>query len=151
MWMMYRSGWGMKAGQEITLAIRIHRPFFENLLAQAVETSFTNSHYSTYGEWEQAIATSSVRMQWDPDHTPTGAPLPRRALQLGLRRQPLKAYGNEEIIDVLDLTTFIEEQRPNSTTSRLSELIMPVERVYIPDDPNTRIRLKLDEIAPNNI
>jgi hypothetical protein len=90
-------------------------------------------------------------MQWDPDHTPTGVPLPRRALQLGLRRQPLKAYGNKEIIDVLDLTTFVEEQRTNSTTSRFSELIMPVERVYIPDDPNTRIRLKLDEITPNNI
>jgi hypothetical protein len=150
LWMMYRSGWGMKAGQEITLAIRINQLFFENLLAQAVDSSFANSHFSTYAEWEHAIATSSVRMQWDPDHHPAGAALPRRALQLGLRRQPLKAYGKREIIDVLDLTTFVEEQRKNITKSRIMELIMPAERVYIPDDPDIRNRLRLDEINPPN-
>src|SRR5581483_36628 len=28
LWMMYRSGWGTKEGQEVTLALRIRRTFF---------------------------------------------------------------------------------------------------------------------------
>ncbi len=40
LWMMYRSGWGTKPGQEATLAIRIRRTFFDDLLAGAVLSSF---------------------------------------------------------------------------------------------------------------
>src|SRR4051794_29690087 len=36
LWMMYRSGWGAKEGQEVTLALRLRRQFFDALLAQAV-------------------------------------------------------------------------------------------------------------------
>ena len=39
LWMMYRSGWGTKPGQEITLGLRIRRPFFDRLLRKAVESS----------------------------------------------------------------------------------------------------------------
>src|SRR4028118_1985145 len=34
LWMMYRSGWGTKAGQEVTLADRIKQSFFEMVLEQ---------------------------------------------------------------------------------------------------------------------
>src|SRR5207253_9621790 len=40
LWMMYRSGWGTKEGQERTLGIRLRRTFFDSLLAQAVPSSF---------------------------------------------------------------------------------------------------------------
>jgi Domain of unknown function (DUF4291) len=33
LWMMYRSGWGTKEGQEVTLALRLRRTFFDALLA----------------------------------------------------------------------------------------------------------------------
>src|SRR5688500_14541828 len=36
LWMMYRSGWGTKEGQEVTLAVRIRRDGFDQILAQAV-------------------------------------------------------------------------------------------------------------------
>ena len=45
LWMMYRSGWGTKEGQEITLAIRIRRQFFESILAQAVEFCVCELHH----------------------------------------------------------------------------------------------------------
>lgn len=145
LWMMYRSGWGLKAGQEVTLAIRIRRPFFDSLLAQAVESSFVGSHYPTHSEWQKAVTASSVRMQWDPDHHPRGASLQRRALQLGLRRKPLKDYGKREILELLDISTFVLEQRANISAERIADLITPVERVYIPDDPEVRVRLGIDE------
>src|ERR687887_389011 len=36
LWMMYRSGWGTKEGQEVTLAISLRRNAFDSLLAKAV-------------------------------------------------------------------------------------------------------------------
>jgi hypothetical protein len=39
LWMMYRSGWGTKQGQEVTLGLRIRRTFFDRLLAEAVPST----------------------------------------------------------------------------------------------------------------
>ena len=39
LWMMYRSGWGTKEIQEVTLALRVRRTFFDTLLAEAVPSS----------------------------------------------------------------------------------------------------------------
>lgn len=36
LWMMYRSGWGTKSEQEVTLALRLRRTFFDSILAAAV-------------------------------------------------------------------------------------------------------------------
>src|SRR5579862_2379197 len=40
LWMMYRSGWAGKEGQEVVLAIRLRRPAFEEILAVAVPSGF---------------------------------------------------------------------------------------------------------------
>ena len=40
LWMMYRSGWGTKVDQEVTLAIRITRAGFDTILSSAVASSF---------------------------------------------------------------------------------------------------------------
>lgn len=47
LWMMYRSGWGIKPDQEVTLAIRLQRVAFDALLAQAVPSSFDARHFET--------------------------------------------------------------------------------------------------------
>src|SRR5437899_649854 len=85
LWMMYRSGWGTKEGQEVTLAVRLHRAFFDRILAQAVPSTYVPQLYPDREAWQEAVTHSDVRVQWDPDHDPSGAPQPRRAVQLGLR------------------------------------------------------------------
>src|ERR1700683_5304450 len=40
LWMMYRCQWGHAEGQEVVLAIRLRRRFFDSLLVQAVPSSF---------------------------------------------------------------------------------------------------------------
>ena len=77
LWMMYRSGWGTKENQEVTLALRVRRTFFESVLAQAEPSSWDREQFATEDEWSQAVARSSVRLQWDPDHHPSGAKLER--------------------------------------------------------------------------
>ncbi len=147
LWLMYRSGWGTKAGQEVTLAVRLSRRFFDSLLAQAVPSSFAGYLYQSQDEWRRAVADSDVRLQWDPDHSPTGAPLPRRAIQLGLRGAALEAFGRRELLEVADVSQFVAEQRQFAVSSRLSELHTPAERVYIPADPQIGHRLGLGYAA----
>src|SRR6201991_2272739 len=48
LWMMYRSGWGTKEGQEVTLAITIWRDSFDSILARAVPSCPTSERYSNY-------------------------------------------------------------------------------------------------------
>jgi len=47
LWMMYRSGWGIKDNQEVTLALRISRAFFDSLLADAVPSFWDRDRFGT--------------------------------------------------------------------------------------------------------
>jgi hypothetical protein len=129
LWMMYRSGWATKKGQEHILAVRLSRQFFDELLCRVVPSIFDSHRYNTREEWQAAVASSEVRLQWDPDHDPTGKAVERRALQLGLRGSVLHRYGEQELISIEDITPFVAEQRRN-VTGGLTELSMPHEEVY---------------------
>ena len=85
-----------------------------------------------------------MRLQWDPDHGPRGDPLPRRAIQLGLRGSALEAFGARELLEVIDLTAFVAEQRARLLSAGLSQLRTPVEHVYRPADPALAGQLRLD-------
>ncbi len=131
LWMRYRSGWGKKPGQEIILAVKLKRPFFDLVLSQAVPSSYQRKLYSTQAQWKKALNASSVRLQWDPDHNPSGQKVPRRAIQLGLRDSVLKAYSKSAIIDIYDISDFVGEQHKNLQPD-YSNLETPKEEIYLP-------------------
>ena len=145
LWMMYRSDWGRSEGQEVVLAIRLSRAFFDSLLEQAVSSSFTPDRFSSREEWSAAVSRSDVRLQWDPDHLPTGEKCERRAIQLGLRAATLEAYGKREVAAVTDISDFVAEQRMNVASWKGGDLLTPEERVYVPSDQAISERLGLDE------
>jgi hypothetical protein len=147
LWMMYRSGWGTKEGQETTLGLRLRRQFFDNILVQAVASSLNQSDETSQQAWKASLATSNVRLQWDPDHDPHGNALARRAIQLGLRGSVLEDFGKRELLEVIDMTEFVSGQRELLSRVGTSELRTPVERVYVPDDGAIARRLKLDRMA----
>jgi hypothetical protein len=144
LWMMFRSGWGTKEAQETTLGLRLRRQFFDSVLAQAVASRFDQSDQASQEAWKASLATSNVRLQWDPDHDPHGNALARRAIQLGLRGPLLEDFGKREIVEVIDMTEFVAEQRELLSRVGVGELCTPVERVYVPDDAAIARRLKLD-------
>jgi hypothetical protein len=141
LWMMFRSGWGTKAEQEVTLAIRLTRAGFEEILAGAVASTFGASGYATEPEWQQALQRSSVRLQWDPDHGPGGDPLARRAIQLGLRGESLRRFVDEWTVDIEDISALVTEQR--ELRGERARLMTPRETVYSPA-PAVAARLGLD-------
>lgn len=136
LWMMYRSAWGTAEGQEMVLAIRLSRTFFEQVLRSAVSSSYAPGSDETRTEWRARLGSSQVRLQWDPDHDPSGARLPRRAIQLGLRGDMLHAYATSEIREIIDMTPFIADQRGNIRPERWGSLQTPVENAYTPADPS---------------
>jgi hypothetical protein len=140
LWMMYRSGWGTKPNQEVTLAVRLKRSAFEEILRQAVHSSFVPEIYSSQQDWKQAVAQSDVRLQWDPDHDPAGTPVARRAIQLGLRGETLARYAGEWLLEIEDISAFVGEQRTNAIKP-FGQLIIPKEDVYPVDESELAARL----------
>ncbi|BDS06831.1 hypothetical protein NT6N_18710 [Oceaniferula spumae] len=130
LWMMYRSGWGTKEGQEIILAITLKRSFFDEILSKAISSTYQISEYASREEWQAAVAHSDVRLQWDPDHAPDGSCVARRAIQLGLRGKMLSRYGRDEILQIEDISKFVAEQRVNMQVNK--PLTTPLEQPYRP-------------------
>ncbi len=141
LWMMYRSGWGEKAAQEVTLAVWLQRAAFDELLRQAVASTFTPLLYPDEGAWKRAVAHSSVRLQWDPDHTPAGGAVQRRALQLGLRGDVLAWYARDWLLDIEDISDFVAEQRQVGRTGQYDRLVTPREESYPVRDRETAERI----------
>lgn len=129
LWMMYRSRWVTETGQQVVLAIWIKRSAFDEILAAAVHSSYVPELYPNKSAWQRALKQSEVRLQWDPDHHPSGAKLERRAIQLGLRGQLLAAYAKDWIVNIEDISDFVRKQREN-IKSDCAELITARETVY---------------------
>ncbi|MBE9042792.1 DUF4291 domain-containing protein [Oscillatoriales cyanobacterium LEGE 11467] len=130
LWMMYRSGWGTKAGQEVILAVRLWRSAFDEILAAAVPSSFAPQLYSTRSAWQRHVKQSSVRLQWDPARHPSGAKLERRAIQLGLRGEVLARYAQDWVLDIEDISEFVAQQYEFVRAQDWESLQTPTEYVY---------------------
>lgn len=130
LWMMYRSGWGTKTNQEVILAIRIQRSAFDAILAAAVHSHFVPDLYSSETAWKQAVVQSSVRLQWDPDHDPSGAKQERRAIQLGLRGEVVAQYARDWIVSIEDISEFVQQQYQYVQAGDWTHLKIPYEVVY---------------------
>ena len=145
LWMMYRSNWGRSQGQEVVLAVRLKRTFFDSLLELAVPSSFDLTGFECHEAWKAAVEGSDVRLQWDPDHRPNGTKEERRAIQLGLRGAILDAYGKREIVEIIDMSKFVASQRENAVFDRFDQLMTPVERPYRPMREEVALRIGLAE------
>jgi hypothetical protein len=147
LWMMFRSGWGTKPGQEVVLAVWLKRNAFDSILAQAAHSMYQPNVYDSYAAWQADVPHSPVRLQWDPDHHPSGAKLERRAIQLGLRGPVLASYAREWIVRLEDISPLVSEQRQHVNNRRYAELLTPRETVYpVPDEPVAR-KLQIDPIT----
>jgi hypothetical protein len=143
LWMMYRSGWATKEGQEHILAVRLRRTFFDQVLEAAVASTFRAGGHSSHQEWLAAVASSEVRLQWDPDHDPLGTCVQRRAVQLGLRGETLRQYGQSALLSIEDITPFVTEQRAHLTEG-FANLQTPAESVYLPASETAQKAVGID-------
>ncbi|WP_437287527.1 DUF4291 family protein [Sorangium sp. So ce406] len=89
-------------------------------------------------------ALSDVRLQWDPDHDPSSAPVARRAIQLGLRGAMLRRFADEWTVGVEDISKLVAEQREVLRGRGARELVIPREEVYWPADADGARRVGIE-------
>ena len=147
LWMMYRCGWARKENQERVLALWLPKAHFEEMLNQAVFSTFTAGHYASVEAWKQELATKNVRLQWDPDHDPYGNRLTRRAVQLGLKGDALAQFGKRQVTRIEDITDFVQQQKLHVDNRQLAQLHVPQERVYAVADATLTPRIGLTPLA----
>ncbi|KAK3594587.1 hypothetical protein CHS0354_000379 [Potamilus streckersoni] len=143
LWMMYRSGWATKSGQDKILAIRITLEGFDEILKTSWEAQ------SRKGQ-KQSDKGDLVRLQWDPDHCPCGNKESRRAIQLGLRGEILRKFNENWIRDIIDITDFVKEQHVLVVQNDIKSLRTPKERVYIPSDQELIHHIRLGDGDDND-
>jgi hypothetical protein len=144
LWMMFRSGWGAKSGQAVVLAIWRKHSAFEAILTEAVHSTYVPDIYGTEKEWKAALSRSSVRLQWDPDHNPSGNSIEWRAIQLGLRGDILKEYAQGGwITHTEDISGFVKEQFEHVKVRDYEQLLTPKEKIYMIADAEVARRLGL--------
>jgi hypothetical protein len=129
-WMMYRSGYALKQGQEVILAIDILREGFDWAIEHAAISSFLESPFKSKEEWQKHLSNSCVRVQWDPERDIQLNKFENlKTIQIGLTEQAVKTYVNEWIRTINDVTHLAKSAvQPDSKTEfpNASEKLYPI-------------------------
>lgn len=122
MWLMHRSNWARKPGQERVLAVRMTWEGWEEALSQAVLTTADPA----------AVARAAVRVQWDPERSPRGAALNHYSIQVGIGRHLIRTFADDWIVGLTDLTPQIRKASALIQTGRAAKAqrLVPAERAY---------------------
>lgn len=119
LWLMERSGWGTKSGQEVCLGVRIKRTGWETALSQATLT-------------EKEVDGAQVLVQWDPERSLRGEKLGYRAIQVGVSRHLIREYSEQWVVSITDLSALVAKLRELRRTGDYdrAKRLLPPERPY---------------------
>ena len=132
LWMMERSNWARKPGQEHVLAIRIARAGWEEALADAILSSYRPGVYRDEDDWRRQMDQAHVVVQWDPERSIHGASLPYKSIQVGLSRHIVQRYVEDWTVEIRDITSRVRTLRDliQSGHADKAKAQLPRERVY---------------------
>lgn len=132
LWLMHRSNWAQKSGQERILAIRIRRTGWEKAVANGVLTSFHPAAHRSKDVWADAFASAKVHVQWDPERNVRGGALQNYSIQVGISRDLIREYNEEWITQIKDLTPTVSKMRSltRSGDVKAATRHLPPEKAY---------------------
>ncbi|MEI5101809.1 DUF4291 domain-containing protein [Streptomyces sp. PmtG] len=122
LWLMHRSNWARKSGQERVLAVRVSREGWEEALSQAVLTTADPA----------AVAQAPVHVQWDPERSSRGAALNHYSIQVGISRHLIRTFTDDWIVGITDLTPQVRKAAAlmQSGHAAKAQRLFPAERAY---------------------
>ena len=145
LWLMHRSNWARKPGQERILAVRLTRAGWVEALSQAVLTAPVPAIHGNAAAWNTAFAAANVHVQWDPERSLRGAALNQYSIQVGIGRALIRRYAEEWVVGLTDLTQTVHRiaalVRAGQTAK--AQRLLPPERPYPLEAPIAR-RLEAD-------
>lgn len=132
LWLMERSNWGRKTGQEHVPTVRITRRGWEEALGQAVLTHPERGVYRDAEDWRRQFDAAPVHVQWDPERSLRGAALDHKSIQVGLSRHVIERYVQEWIVEIRDLTPLVRKLSSliHSGDAAKAKPLLPRESVY---------------------
>lgn len=132
-WMMYRSGYASKPGQETVLGIDITREGFEWALEHAMLSTFRESGQSDSKQWKQALTRAPVRVQWDPERDLRSNKIDGvRSIQIGISGEAVERYVKDWTVRIEDVTPVAKAARVAGSQNRRQDAPFPsdYERAY---------------------
>jgi hypothetical protein len=142
LWMMERSNWAHKSGQEHVLAISITRAGWEEALSAAVLSAPIPGVYRDHDEWRQQMDRTPVVAQWDPERNIRGKSFPYKSIQVGLSRHIVRRYVEEWTVEIRDLTSLVHKMYQLIQVGHVDQAsaLLPHERIYpVPTDIGRRL------------
>lgn len=146
LWLMHRSNWAHKPGQERILAVRMTRTGWEEALSQAVLTAPEPAIHGSAAAWARRFEAARVHVQWDPERTLRGAALNHYSIQVGVGRALIGAFAEEWVVGLTDLTPVVHriDTLIRSGHAAKAQRLLPPERPY-PLDPVIARTLHADQ------
>eukprot|EP00049_Salpingoeca_infusionum_P018739 m.358583 g.358583 ORF g.358583 m.358583 type:complete len:238 (-) comp18190_c0_seq1:1421-2134(-) len=157
-WMLYRSGYGHKPGQERVLRIKLTHQGFADILSQCRHVSTNKAEPAP----QKHRGEGGGRVQWDPDRDLHRADrrvprrMYRRAIQIGVSGALSQLY-NDSIVSIEDVSELAHRvgdahrmQRKASTLPDDLLADLPIESMYEPRCSETvleRLALRPGEVA----
>jgi hypothetical protein len=142
LWLMERSNWGQKSGQERILAVRITRAGWEEALGSAVLTSPERCVYRDPDDWRRQFDQATVHVQWDPERSLRGQSLDHKSIQVGLSRHIITRYVEDWVVQIRDDTPRVRKLHRLLQTGQVAKVkpLLPHEAVYpLPDTLKKRL------------
>ncbi len=132
LWLMHRSNWGKKPGQEKTLAIHIKRTAWDTALSKGVLTHPEPKVYSDPPSWKKEFDNALVHVQWDPERSLRGNRLNYYSIQVGISRHLIEEYVSDWIVKIEDLSPKVSKIHSflKSGNEKNAKRQLPEERVY---------------------
>eukprot|EP00591_Stephanopyxis_turris_P004020 CAMPEP_0195510214 /NCGR_PEP_ID=MMETSP0794_2-20130614/2924_1 /TAXON_ID=515487 /ORGANISM="Stephanopyxis turris, Strain CCMP 815" /LENGTH=257 /DNA_ID=CAMNT_0040637591 /DNA_START=43 /DNA_END=816 /DNA_ORIENTATION=+ len=145
-WMLYRSGYGKKGGQEIVLKIKLSHDSISHLLSHC---KCVDTNRETRIKKQTHEGGGNGRIQWDPErdlfqsgdrgHVPRKM-LRTRAIQIGLAGSLSEFYVNN-ILSISNVTELahkvkvahgLKKAQDTKTAMEYLQPVLPIERPYLP-------------------
>lgn len=142
LWLMERSNWGRKSGQERILAVQIQRAGWDKALSLGVLTHPEPAIHGSHTQWQAEFDAAVVHIQWDPERSLRGQALNHYSIQVGLSRHIIERYVNEWVISIEDKTPTVRKMYDLISQGKADKArdFLPKERVY-PIEAETMRRL----------
>ena len=144
LWLMERSNWGQKAGQENILAVVIQREGWDEALSLGVLTSYETGVHQSPQLWREEFERAPVHVQWDPERSIRGADVGVNSIQVGLGREVIANFVDDWVVELRDLTPLVRKIHAlvKSGHADKARKLLPSERIY-PVDAQVAARLDI--------
>lgn len=137
LWLMERSNWGQKSGQENVLAVRIKRGGWDEALSLGVLTSYETSAHRSFEAWRAAFENAPIHVQWDPERSIRGADLGFNSIQVGLGRAVIDRFADQWMTEIWDLTPLVRKIHALIKSGQVANAkkLLPPARIYPVEAP----------------